>query len=218
MPINDTLLFQHVHSNSECMQWVAATLPLTLEYCFAWKMDYQLVNRSFGISPNGEWGHWAVPELIREFMDLGYEKIIYLDADCVIVDSTVDFRSAFLPDFIGAVWHDLSVVHPNPDWSHFNVGALYIDNSVKVRHFIDLWLAGFPGTQEFPWLDQGVFGQIGAEQGIINKLDNRWNAGHVSPSDHMIVHGLHGFPKRYKNILRSVEATKASGLKGYPTP
>jgi hypothetical protein len=68
-----------------------------------------------------------------------------------------------------------------------------------------MWLAGYPGTRAFPWLDQGVFGRIGAEMGIINHLDNRWNAGHVSPSDNPIVLGLHGFPDRYEAMKREVE-------------
>ena len=204
MPTNDTLIFQHIHSNSDCLQWVALTAPITLEYCLAHKMDYQLVARDLGdLSPKGEWGHWIVPQLVREFFDLGYENIIYLDADTIIADSTVDLRDACKPDMIGAVQHNLK--YHNPDWSHFNVGALYISTTAKVRNFVDMWLAGYPGTRTFPWLDQGVFGRIGAEMGIINHLDNRWNAGHVSPSDNPIVLGLHGFPDRYEAMKREVE-------------
>ena len=50
-----------------------------------------------------------------------------------------------------------------------------------------------------------MFGNVGAEMGIINKLDNAWNAGHVSPSDHPVVLGLHGLRDRYATMKRLVK-------------
>ena len=167
-------------------------------------MDYKLIIGNIGtLSPDGEFGHWICAELIREYLKLDYKYIIYLDADTIIADLTVDLREACVPDKIGAVWHDLHYL--TPDLSHFNVGALYISNTPLIREFVDRWLAGYPGTRDFPWLDQGVFGNVGAEMGIINKLDNAWNAGHVSPSDHPVVLGLHGLRDRYATMKRLVK-------------
>lgn len=205
-PTNNTIIFQHVLSSSGCLRWLAQTAPLTLEYCMKWKMDFQLVAADFE-GFDGTNGHWAVPRLIRIFMDQGYEKIIYLDADTVIMDPSVDLRDAFKVDKIGAVWHNLS--YNVPDWSHFNVGALYVDSTVRVQHFVDLWLAGYPGSKEFPWYEQGVFNILGTEMDIIHKLDNKWNGGHVSPSDHPVVLGLHGIPERIEAIIAAVEKAKS---------
>ena len=203
-PTNDTIVFQHIHSSSACFRWLSLTLPRTMLYCRDHQMDYQLVARDFGeLSPHGvEAGHWSVPVLIKEFMGLEYRNIIYLDADTIIADMTADLRQACVSDKIGAVWHNLSML--TPDISHFNVGALYVSNTTLIQEFIDRWLAGYPGTQEFPWLDQGVFGRVGAEMSIINKLDNKFNAGHVSPSDHPVVLGLHGLRDRYSTMKQKI--------------
>src|SRR5271157_4985496 len=198
-PTNNVLMFQHVHSNSGCMRWLAFTLPRTMEYCRTHQMDYQLIVRNqCELSPAGECGHWIVPQLIKEFLPLGYQYLIYLDADTIIADMTADLRDACQGDKIGAVWHNLSFL--TPDISHYNVGALYISTSPVICEFVDQWLAGYPGTRDFPWLDQGVFGIVGARLGIINHLDNKYNAGHVSPSTNPIVMGLHGLRDRYSKI------------------
>jgi hypothetical protein len=208
MTANDTLIFQHIHAGSKCRRWIGLTLHRTRGYCRAHNMDYKLIMGNIGtLSPDGEFGHWICAELIREYLKLDYKYIIYLDADTIIADLTVDLRDACVPDKIGAVWHDLHYL--TPDLSHFNVGALYISNTPLIREFVERWLAGYPGTRDFPWLDQGVFGIVGAEMGIINKLDNKWNAGHVSPSDHPVVLGLHGLRDRYATMKQKIEELNA---------
>ena len=203
-PTNDTLLFQHIHSNSKCRRWIGLTLHRSRKYCRAHRMDYRLIIGNIGtLSPAGEFGHWIIPELIKDIIPLGYQYIIYLDADTIIADMTADLRQACVQDKIGAVWHNLSML--TPDLSHFNVGALYISNTPLIKEFVDRWLAGYPGTPDFPWWEQGVFGRVGTEMGIINKLDNRFNAGHVSPSDHPVVLGLHGLRDRYSTMKQKIK-------------
>ena len=146
---NDTLIFQHIHAGSKCRRWIGLTLHRTRAYCRLHNMDYKLIMGNIGtLSPDGEWGHWICAELIREYLKLDYKYIIYLDADTIIADLSVDLRDACVPDKIGAVWHDLHYL--TPDLSHFNVGALYISNTPLIREFVDRWLAGYPGTREFP--------------------------------------------------------------------
>jgi hypothetical protein len=202
MTTNDTLLFQHVHSNSGCMQWVALTAPRTLEYCRVHEIDYRLLVGDLRGYRGGN-GHWTVVELIKDFIIAGYDNVIYFDADCIIANLNADLREACKQDKIGAVWHDLS--YHDPDWSHFNVGALYISCSGLVAAFVDEWLSQRPGLPDNPWWEQGVFNRLGRERNIINKLDNRWNAGHVSPSDHPVVLGLHGFPDRYVSMKKRLK-------------
>jgi hypothetical protein len=200
MPTNDTLLFQHIHSESGCSNWVALTAARTLRYCLAHKMDYRLTVADVG-EDTGQHGHWTSVRLIREYMTLGYRWIIYLDADCIIANLDADLREACAPDRIGAVWHNLNYL--KPDLSHYNTGALYISTTQVVINFVDAWLAGHPGTRDFGthgWLELGVFNRLGTEMGIIARLDNKFNAGHVSPSDNPVVLGLHGFPDRYESM------------------
>lgn len=209
--MNDTIIFQHVLSNSPCCEWLALTTPITLQYCLKHHMDYHCIVGTMNEMP----GHWDVPLLIKSFMDLKYTNVIYLDADTVIVDSNVDMREAIVTDKIGAVWHDM--VRTEGDLSHFNVGALYVANTAKVRYFVDLWIAKKPGNSmnKFPLtFEQGVFNTFGTEMIIIHKLDNKWNAEiGISPSDHAVVQGFHGFPNQLEAIRNSVEGVEKATVK-----
>jgi hypothetical protein len=188
------------------MEWVALTAPGTLKYCLRHRMDYRLLVGDIH-NYDGRHGHWTVPEYIRDFMRMGYQYIIYMDADAFVVDHAVDLRDACAPDMIGAVWHNLS--YHEPDWSHFNVGMLYVHNTTKTRAFVDEWLSKYPGKPDFPWWEQGEFNKLGKLRGVINHLDNKWNAGHVSPSDQMVVWGLHGIPDRLDAMRKAVESVKS---------
>jgi hypothetical protein len=208
---NNAIIIQHLYCNSETAEWVALTAPRTLRYCRAHEFDYRLmmgtIERYQGKRTTG---HWAVPYLISQALEQGYQYVIYLDADCIIVDTSVDLRQACQPDKIGAVWHDLS--YHDPDWSHFNAGALYVSNSVHMRAFVGQWLSQFPGQAPFPWWEQGVLNRLGTKRGILNKLDNAWNAGHVSPAEHKIVWGLHGIPDRLEAMKRAMAEIEAAEL------
>jgi hypothetical protein len=131
-----------------------------------------------------------------------YPFVIYLDADCIVADLDADPCQAFVKGKIGAVWHNLS--YHDPDWSHFNVGALYASSTPETIQFVTDWLARYPGVPDFPWWENGEFNKLGTERDIIHKLDNAWNAGHVSPAEHKIIWGLHGIPDRQESIRKAV--------------
>ena len=206
--VNNTIILQHLLSSHGmgCVPWVQLTIVRHLEYCKMHSMDFQLM---VGDSPESEndTGHWDEVRNIIRFMLMGYDSVIYLDADCIIADVNTDLRDACTSDKIGAVWHDLS--YHNPDWSHYNVGALYINNSIITRDFMYRWLSKWPGKPDWPWFDNGEFNILARDCNVIERIDNKWNAGHVSPSDHPVVLGLHGFPDRYEAIK-----TKMKELEG----
>ena len=196
--MNDTILFQHVFSDSPCAEMLALTTPLTLRYCQTHHIDYQCIVGTFDLDK----GHWDVPILIHAFIEAGYSNIVYLDADTVIVNSAVALRDAIVTDKIGAVWHELGT------HSHYNAGALYVSNTPRTRNFVDQWLAKKPGDgfDHFPltW-EQGIFNVLGKKMEIIHRLDNRWNAENgVSPSDEPVVKGFHGYPNQLEAIRDAV--------------
>ncbi len=162
--MNDTLVFQHIYSNTEAAGWTALAVPRLIRYCHAHSMDFQYIQ----VDPPGRYGehnigHWAVPYYLREFLGMGYNKIIYIDHDCILADMNVDLRDACKENFIGAVWHDRGQSDPVAE-SHYNDGALYVSNTARVRVFVDDWLAEFPGEE--PWFEQGVFNRLGGERNI----------------------------------------------------
>ena len=208
---NDTLMFQHIYSGTEAWAWCALTLPRHLRYCFRHQMDFEfsMADPAHPEFQKHDVGHWAIPYLLRQFMERDYKWIIYMDHDAFVVDMAVDLREACVQDKIGMVWHDLA--YHKPDWSHFNDGVLYVSNTPLVRAFVDEWLAGYPGDKRFPWLEQGTLNRLGAKRGIINRIDNKWNAGHVSPAENKVVWGLHGMPDRLGHMKLAVEEVEREG-------
>ncbi len=205
---NDTIIFQHILSNSEYMQAAEFTVPRALRYCRLHKMDYRLivgrVTKYAGMD-----GHWEVPALFDDFLEQGYQNVIYFDSDTLISNLEPDMRTACVSGKIGAVWHDLSY-WPEFDHSCYNVGALYATNSPEVRDFVKQWMECAPGSGEWPWWENGAFNVLGGQMDVINRLDNCWNAQEtVSPSDHPVVSGFHGMANRIE-VMRNCLLT---GLK-----
>ncbi len=184
---NDCLLIQQVSENSEHINLLKITTVRNLDYCLLHKTDYELL-----VSGNVlDQGGWEKVRLIRAAMELPYKYIVYLDADTVIVDMKSDLRDGCPPDKIGACRHILT----NPPYSayldHLNVGALYVSNCEATRAFVDEWLAGFPGTTDPPWYEQGVFNRLRGD--IVIEIDAKYNAtGQVNPSPNPVVLGFHG--------------------------
>jgi hypothetical protein len=203
--VNDTLLIQHVYSNSEHGRLIAMSAERTILYCLKHHIDYHLVVGEVD-GDNRDGGHWANICMMREAMNLGYKNIIYLDADTLIADLNTDLREAIVEDKIGAVWHTL--IRPEGDHSHFNAGAFYVSNTERTREFVDKWISMYPGLPDGQWpivCEQGVYNVLGREMGVINSLDPKWNAeAGVSPSDHPVVMGFHGFPDLHKWMRKAL--------------
>ena len=197
---NDVIVFQHVYPGRGCEPWIDLTQARTKQWCTNHLMDYQLITREVN-KYNPGLGHWESVHWLFDLMQ-EYPFVIYLDADCIVADLNADPRQAFVEGKIGAVWHNLS--YHDPDWSHFNVGALYAWSTPETKEFVAEWLGRYPGVPDFPWWENGEFNKLGTERGIIHKLDNAWNAGHVSPAEHKIIWGLHGIPDRLESIRKAV--------------
>jgi hypothetical protein len=201
--VNDTLIFQHIYANTEAAEWTALAMPRLVRYCLAHQMDFQYIQAD---PPHPEYGkhnvgHWGVPYYLQQFTRVAYKNIIYIDHDCILADMQADLRDACQVGKIGAVWHDLSEVYAGAE-GHYSVGALYVSNTANVRYFIDEWLATYPGEER--WREQGTFNTLGVERDIIARIDNCWDSGHVSRSEHPVVLGFHGRPYRLKRIQEAL--------------
>lgn len=135
---------------------------------------------------------WYKVDMIARAFVLGYQRVAYLDADCLIVDPSVDILAA--SGYGIAVCECLeSPFTPR----HLNCGAVYLTASPEVRAFVDVWLNSDTGH---PWQDQQVFNELMAARpwrDLLTILPNRYNCveTHMEAS-RPVVRAFHGDPDR----------------------
>ena len=185
--MNDALIIQHVSENSAHVNLLRATASRNMEYCLRHKMDIEMLVSG----PTPLKGDWDKVKLIRSAMELPYKYIIYLDADTVITDMGHDLRQGVPNGKIGCVRHVLTSPPYNVNLDHLNVGVMLIDNCEATKAFVDKWLAGYPGTPEPAWWEQGVLNDI--NDGTVVEISARYNStGNVNPCPDPVIIGFHG--------------------------
>jgi hypothetical protein len=155
------------------------------EYCKAHGLDIDLLVGT--IDPkyaNVREGGWVKIEMILRAMEKGYQYIVWLDPDTLIKDLDADLRDG-CPQGIGACWHRI------PQLNHWNVGALYIQNSDEAHEFMKNWLASYPGERQ--WMEQGEFNKLAMKGKVVQTISDRWNATlNYSMVPDAVVLGFHG--------------------------
>lgn len=183
--MKDAVLLQQIYPNTPGVEMLELTKPRHAEYCHEWHIDYKpFIERVFDHDPF--LGSWAKVELIHRALVDGYDYVIWLDADTLIFDFETDLRQAVQPYKIGACWHRI------PQLNHWNVGALYIDNTDETIDFITRWLASYPPPND-GWMEQGVFNRMAKQSRTVVTLSDRWNSTlDVSMVPDAVVLGFHG--------------------------
>ena len=149
--MNDAVLIQHIYPDTPGVKLFDLTRENHQRYCDSFGIDYHCVIDDPAPHLDKNLGNWAKVELINQAMR-SYSDIIWLDADTIIKDTSVNLRYAIQTRKIGACWQRI----PQLPQGHWNVGALYIHNSEETRAFIDAWIAAYPPPQD-GWLEQGIF-------------------------------------------------------------
>jgi hypothetical protein len=203
---NDTLLIQQVSENYAGASMMALTYARNVDYCLKHKIDYQTILSDIdNYKAERQEAGWGKVALIRRAMEVKrYRNIVYLDVDTIIADLDKDLRDGCIPGKVGAVWHDLN--QGGHILGHYNVGVLTVSNTPETRKFFDDWLAGFPGSTEFPWLEQGVFNILGNAADIIYRLGAEWNSvDYVNPCPHPVIMGFHGYADRLRVMQEALK-------------
>lgn len=184
-------------------------MKLTLErnraYCDIHGFDFQpIVGPVLDKFEDVKKGGWPKVELIRRALADGYHYIVWMDPDALIRDLDTDLREG-CPKGIGACWHRI------PQLNHWNVGALYIQNSPQVMKFIEDWLGSFPGLPN--WMEQGEFNRLAMESNVVKTISDRWNSTiNYSMVPDAVVIGYHGYGDALmrldgmKETLKNLEA------------
>ena len=181
--MNNAVLIQHAYVGV-----FEPLMELTKEhhatYCERHNFDYWYEIGE--IERPKEHGAWAKVKLILKALEKGYEFIVWLDADAMIYDADVDLREAIQADKIGVCWHRI------PQLNHWNVGVMYLHNSVAVQNIIDNWWASYPAPAD-GWFEQGVFNRISISNKTVVTISDRWNATFdVNMVPDAVVLGFHG--------------------------
>lgn len=181
----NAILIQQIYPDTAGVEMLKLTEAHHAAYCKRHGFDYQCVYDNPIPDSDPLKGSWGKVKLIKDALDEGYEYVIWLDADTLIVDMDTDLRDAIEFYQIGACWQRIPQLH------HWNVGALYVDNCKETREFIDAWLARYPGQSS--WLEQGEFNELAMQSKTVVTIVDRWNATvDVSEVPDAVVLGFHG--------------------------
>ena len=132
---NNAILIQSVAGEQTC--FLDLTRAHHEAYAHAHRMDYVC---RYGAQTTDRAPHWDKILLILLALRKGYEYIIWLDADTLIVNSERDLREALPEDaWMGMVRHD-TPGEGQHRW--YNSGAIYLRNTPKcLAFFEEVWNA-----------------------------------------------------------------------------
>lgn len=203
-------MIQQIYPKSPYAEAIVLTLSRTLESCARHNIDYNFSYSNVVEDWIPEHGAWAKVALIINALQQGYKYVIYLDADTVIADTSVDLRDG-CPDFgIGMTKHK-----PN---SHpaYNVGAMYVTNSPRVLELVKEWAGWYPGPIH-GWHEQAILNLLSyvPQYGnLIVAIDAKWNSTHAGENhvDNAVVEGFHGEGEHTRRIQLMREFIEGKGV------
>lgn len=149
--------------------------------------------------------HWRKIRLIEDALVLGFDKVIWLDSDAVIVDTKVN-----LFDLVGYGIGVCECFDSPTIQRHLNTGVVWAVNSPEVLDFVREW-DRTPRNSENAWQDQNAFIQLmkgRPYRDLLTVLPNRFNHVelHMEARDPVVRHYA-GDPDRIakmRALLRSI--------------
>jgi hypothetical protein len=180
-----SILIQQIYPDTPGVKLLEMTRNHHEAYCKRHGLDYRCVIDNPSTIPP-EAGSWGKIQLIKDALADGYDSVIWLDADTLIVDMDTPLTKGVVAGKIGVCWHRI------PQGDHWNVGTIYLDNTEETRAFIDAWLASYPPEYD-GWMEQGVFNKMAQKSKTVVTISDRWNATlAVSMVPDAVVLGFHG--------------------------
>jgi hypothetical protein len=136
--------------------------------------------------------HWNKITLIKHALAEGFERVVWLDADTLILRFDEDIRTAINggPP-LALAQHPVPDLDGNP--THFNSGVIIARNGARAREFFDaVWTAG--PLWKHPWHEQGrVHDVLKRFPDMVQRLDDRWNSTvNVTDVPNPIIKAWHG--------------------------
>ncbi len=175
-----------------------------LELCMSRHADYCARHRitywpTFGDVQAERSPHWNKILLIQHAFSLGFETIVWLDADTIIMRDDADIRTVLNGGPPLAL-----AQHPGPglegsdSQTHWNSGVMILRNTPRMSEFFDeVWRAG-PMANRHYWNDQArILDVLPRFPGILQRLDDRWNSTvGVNETPNAVIKAWHGWGPR----------------------
>jgi alpha-N-acetylglucosamine transferase len=172
-------------------------------------------NADFIVNREAKSTTWHGPERNINFRKLEimiemvekYEKVLYLDADAVIVRDDFDiFNAAGYGIAFCAIWEDTRIVK-----THINAGVCLINSSPEVKEFLHEWNKS-PGNiaykGETQWHDQAVMNLMMENRkwhDILTILPNRFNwCPDTQEARDPFIRAYHGKDRRLEQMQKFV--------------
>lgn len=206
----------------------ALSVPHMREYASRHKYDFLAIERD----DCSRRGTWVKIETIRETLAAGFNFILWLDVDILVIRKDMDVRSAVQRDAdLHMVWHDLDHISP-PIPSHFNAGVMLIRVSDWARQFfMRVW-----ETSELPhvWADQAAILHLLGYDDILRlgpsrpdepnrervaRMDIAWNSiPGIGMADDPIIHHFAGVGDYETRLKLMMADEKTLDLRAQTTP
>jgi ADP-heptose:LPS heptosyltransferase len=151
---------------------------------------------------------WNKIRLIQMMLAAGFEFVVWLDADTLVVRPEVDIRSALRDGAPIAMCRNPLPWRDQP-W-HYNAGVIMVRNTGAARWFFDeVWRAGH--VENHAWQEQARINELTQKhENLVQRLDDKWNCTKgVNPTHDPVILAWHGQgPKAVKLMAAALAACK----------
>jgi hypothetical protein len=174
-------------AGADFVRMLDLTADVHARYCAAWGVEF-IAQREDRPKKVVRPLHWRKVEMMGWALDRGFEQVLWLDADSIIVDASVDlFSTCTWGVGLCECWD--SPTTPR----HLNTGVVWLASSDEVRAFVAAWQAMPPHMK---WEDQGALIELMNQRrwrNLLTILPNRfnWVEKHME-SDRPVVRSFHG--------------------------
>lgn len=184
------LLLQQVYKGSPYTEAIKLTYARNLDYCLRFDMDYLVQYGNVVEEWEVRFGGWAKIVMILKALQDDYKHVVWLDADALIADTSVDLRCGCPELGVGVALHK-----PKGQLT-CNVGVMYVTNSAETQDFLKMWLSWFPGPLN-GWHENAMlnlFTQIPEYRPFIARIEDKWNSCRAADNhvENAVIEGFHG--------------------------
>lgn len=180
-----------------CKEHVELTRARHQKYCDYHGYEYLIFDGGVDID-----SYYAKFLFARQLIVQGYEKIVCLDADTIIQSLDADFSDAISgPQEIYAAECEIAV-------GDYSTGVMVFRNTGRSLGFIDAVLE-FGSRHRTVYCDQGAFNAVARYvveyQGVVCKIDRKWNSLYNNGDDDKVVVAFHGADNKLYEMEKYIE-------------